>query len=145
MGRAWIFLLLGIGAVGAAAVVAACSTSIPSEPAPKSDCDPEPSLCPAGQTCWPVDDALDFQCLPTTAEAGVGDPCQNTIGVPTCGPGLFCFAPPQGASACIPYCDTKVPNNTAAQLVSGGARGPVVSICFPDAGSDGRARDAAGD
>jgi hypothetical protein len=139
-------------------VLGACSSSSSSGGnGPQGGCNTNPSQCPSGQTCWPADSNLDFQCM-QSGHGKVGDACQNIVGQPSCTDGLFCFQPPTPAGAtgtCTPYCDpnkdaaAQCPSGTSctpAQLISSSGSGPTVNICYGTFGGDaGVPPDAASD
>ncbi len=123
-------LLVALAAGSGAAL--ACSTSSSGPPPPcnvKYD-------CPAGQTCWPVDDeGTRFACL-TSGSAGPGELCANQGGTPSCGDGLLCvLVAMDGGSACLSHCD---PNASATgcpagdPCVTGATKAHVTyGVCLP--------------
>jgi hypothetical protein len=98
----WKFAMPPIARLAAIAAILcapACSTSSGTPP-----CNQDPWVCSAGQTCWPATETT-FACLNSGAGA-VGDVCDDTIGMATCGAGLACLQPPGAASGtCVAYCD----------------------------------------
>ncbi len=74
-------------------------------------CDPLVQDCPAGEGCYPDEDApggTGFLCLPTIGSGGPGDLCWLLSG---CEPGLFCVTPEfvpgcnENFGCCTPLCD----------------------------------------
>lgn len=114
------------------ACLIACSSSSPS--LGSKPCNEDPWQCSAGQTCWPTV-AGTFACLNSGAGA-FASPCQDTLGVPTCGDGLACVQSSASNGVCTKYCDnTDVSHacpsglacETAELLTAGGAQ---THLCF---------------
>jgi hypothetical protein len=84
--------------LGVAAALGCSSSSAGAEP-----CNENPWECPAGQTCWPKDDA-SFACL-DSGPGTAGDACLLTPGSPTCSDGLECLMTSAAGGTCTPYCD----------------------------------------
>lgn len=83
----------------------ACSSE-ETKSTPAVPCNKDPWQCPAGQTCWPKDQAGTFACLNSAAGVGKGAECLNTLGAPTCGDGLACFQGVGDAKGrCVTFCD----------------------------------------
>lgn len=117
-------------------LAAACSSSSSSGGGSSSTpCNEDPWQCPSSQTCWPQS-ASAFACL-NAGPGTVGSACQDTVGTPSCGAGLFCFmgvSSPMGT--CLAYCSTSDPNHaceggTCQPVALGGANGPQVTVCVP--------------
>lgn len=104
-------------------------------------CDPLVQDCPAGQGCYPDEEApggTGFLCLPTIGASPAGGLCWLLSG---CAPGLICVTPEfvpgcnENFGCCTPLCDTTEPDvcgdtNEALECVSwyvGGAEPPDVS------------------
>lgn len=96
-------------------------------------CNLDPSECPSGKTCWPVDTTtLAFACLNSKPGAGQGAACTPTVGQPDCGDAMFCFTPatPAGQTGvCSAYCDPTKP------MCAAGTTCLAVEIPFPDGGA----------
>src|SRR5262245_14727190 len=72
-------------------------------------CNVDPWQCPAGQTCWTIDDQGNFGCIPSAANAKKGDPCSPGIGQATCGDAMACLKRiGQGKGSCRAYCAPRV-------------------------------------
>jgi hypothetical protein len=84
-----------------------------------SDCDPFGSDCPAGRSCYRVDD--HFVCLDDVSGkgGGYGDSCFFTN---ECDPAMLCADPPEffecpySDGCCTPLCDTRDPDASAMCL-----------------------------
>jgi hypothetical protein len=132
-------------------VVTACSSSSGGGSS-STPCNQDPWECSSAQTCWPQS-ATAFACM----NAGPGTPgstCQDTVGTPTCGAGLFCL---QGATTtagtCVAYCSTTDPKHACtggslcATAALGGVGGPEFTVCAPMAvgnGDGGTGADGGG-
>jgi len=70
-------------------------------------CNEDPSVCPAGQTCWFTDEetSYDFTCL-NSGVSTVGETCLAALGMPTCTDGLMCFMQQgQPSGVCTEWCN----------------------------------------
>jgi hypothetical protein len=135
----------GVALLLAAPLLVACSSEdAPATPVP---CNQDPWTCPAGQTCWPKDQAGAFACLNSAAGVKLGDACTNTIGTPSCGDRLACFQAVGAATGtCVAYCDrTKADRGCGAgqtcQTATLAGTSATFSICVggmttSDAGTD---------
>lgn len=113
-------------------------------------CNSDPWTCPAAQTCWPTSGTA-FACL-NAGPGKLGDACQDTVGVPTCGAGLWCLQSTSTRGTCVAFCSTTDTSHacTGGALCEpaelGGAGGPLVNVCAPVApASDGGAEGGGGD
>ncbi len=133
-------------------LLAACSSE-ESSTTPPVPCNQDPWQCPAGQTCWPKDNAGTWACLNSKAGAKKGDPCVNTFGTATCGDGLACFqgiGAPEGS--CVSYCDNAKPGRGCATgetcsgvLLAGTATKFMICIGPPPASDAGTDTGGSGD
>lgn len=139
-GTAGISATLTAGMIALA--IAACSSSNASPPAPGASCLSAPSMCPSGQTCWPVDKALDFSCIPSQPKGAFGSACNDSIGVATCSDGQTCDSTSSGmAGTCTLYCDPiegpLCPYGfTCFSTNVGGPTGPSIKVCRATPASD---------
>jgi hypothetical protein len=111
-------------------VIAACSSSS-ATPSNGPSCLATPTLCPAGQTCWPTSSS-DFACVPSASGVVAGTSCVESVAVATCGDGMLCDATnPDGEGQCAAYCEASdsCPSGYTCQAttVSGGSA--TISIC----------------
>jgi hypothetical protein len=134
-------LSLSVGTLALLLATGACS-STSSSSSSTSACNTQPFTCAAGTTCWPADNAADFACLKSGA-GKLGDACQNTPSVATCGDGLLCLQQTATDGHCVPYCDTAHPCPTGQACTTAQLVGTSVQtrVCFgatpaADAGSD---------
>ncbi|HEX8794696.1 MAG TPA: hypothetical protein VF765_27305 [Polyangiaceae bacterium] len=124
--------------------VAACSSSSGSGGTASTPCNQDPWQCSSAQTCWPQSQSA-FACL-NAGPGTAGSACQDTVGTPTCGAGLFCLMGLGSATGtCVDYCSTGDPKHACSggalcePAALGGAGGPAFSVCVPMAtgGGDG--------
>jgi hypothetical protein len=122
-----------------------CSSN--SAPAPPPDCHADPAVCPAGETCWPVDDSFDFGCVASAPSGTFGASCLFRLGMASCGDGMACDTnDPQVAGVCTLYCSASKP--CPAGYVCGAAHvnanGPTLQLCRAGT-SDAGPTDAGAD
>jgi hypothetical protein len=123
-------------------LLSACSSSSSSGGSSRTPCNQDPWECSSGQTCWPQSES-GFACM----NAGPGSPgstCQDTVGSPSCGAGLFCLqGTTTNSGTCVAYCsttDTKHACTGNAQCETaalGGVGGPEFSVCVPTSSTNG--------
>jgi hypothetical protein len=125
-----ILSALFVVALAGGATVVACSSS--SSSSDNAQCNSNPWSCPAGQTCWLKDASGNFACLNSAAGKNKGDPCTNTVGLPSCGDAMACYQQ-LGASGgtCVAYCD----NANAAHGCAAGETCQEVAVVLPSGAS----------
>lgn len=124
-------------------LLAACSSSSGGGSA-STPCNLEPWECSSGQTCWPQSQSA-FACM-NAGPGSLGSTCQDTVGSPSCGAGLFCLQSLNTmAGTCVAYCSTTDPkhactgNAQCETAALGGTGGPEFSVCVPMGGGNGDA------
>lgn len=154
--RARHLLWLAAAVVATALAAVACSSS--SSGAASTQCNANPWMCGAGQTCWPTScgcpqgqascDSTNciaqFSCVNAEVGKQPYDACRNSAVSVTCGDHQACIEVTSTSGVCLPYCD---PANSAhacasnAQCVEyavGSVKGaPSVYVCVtntPEAG-----------
>ena len=119
-------------------LVAACSSSSGGG-STSAPCNQDPWQCSSGQTCWPQSETA-FACL-NAGPGTLGGACQDTVGTPTCGAGLFCLmGVGTTMGTCVAYCDSThaCTGGAACKLGAlGGTSGPQFSVCVPMAVGSG--------
>lgn len=124
-------------------LLAACSSSSGGG-STSTPCNQDPWQCSSGQTCWPQSSSA-FACM-NAGPGSVGSTCQDTVGSPSCGAGLFCL---QGATTttgtCVAFCSTTDPkhactgNAQCETAALGGVGGPEFSVCVSTISANGDA------
>ncbi len=127
---------MAAGAVLAALTAsAACSSSSVRPGGVGSSCSADPTICQAGTTCWPADTVPHLECLPSTAGAGFGATCQQSVGQATCGDGLACDQVGATAGSCTSYCSATIACQAGYSCrmttVGTGSAAPSIDICRP--------------
>lgn len=108
---------------------AACGAS------PPVRCESTPGWCDSGTTCWPLDQAGNYDCLPSKAYKPLGTDCALLTGNTTCGDTLIC-APMKDKkdvliNRCTPLCNASSPCPSGATCtpVTLFPTAPQVSVC----------------
>jgi hypothetical protein len=102
-----------------------------------TDCAANPTLCPPGQTCWPIN-ATTMGCIASLSSASVGASCVEQYDQATCGDGLICDSTdPSGAGVCAQYCGptSACPAGYSCNGTHVGTNGPSVNLCRFSTGS----------
>lgn len=133
-------------------LAAACSSSSSGGGSSSTPCNQNPWECSSAQTCWPQSQSA-FACL-NAGPGTAGSACQDTVGTPTCGAGLFCL---MGVSStggtCVEYCSTSDPKHACSPgalceaAALGGVGGPEFNVCVPmamGAGDGGTGAESGG-
>lgn len=114
-------LLVGSAACGAAAPVR---------------CESMPVGCDPGTTCWPVDQAGNYQCLESKTYKPIGSDCALLVGHTTCADGMLC-APMKDKKDVLVYrctnlCDANTPCGAGATCtaVTLFPTAPQLSVCI---------------
>ncbi len=117
-----------------AALLLLGSAACGSGPPPR--CETMPGWCDSGTTCWPVDQAGNYQCLESKIYKGLGSDCALITGSTTCGDTLIC-APMKDkkdvlVNRCTPLCDDKVtcPSGATCTAVTLFPTAPQVKVCI---------------
>jgi hypothetical protein len=128
-------------------LLAACSSSSNGGGTASTPCNQDPWECSSGQTCWPQSESA-FACM-NAGPGSLGSACQDTVGSPSCGAGMFCL---QGVNttggACVAYCSTTDPkhactgNAQCEEAFLGSAGGPAVTVCVSTISTNGDAGTA---
>lgn len=86
-------------------VLAGCSDEPKADPEdPGPGCTTDPSACPAGTTCWPVDITGRYDCLSAPPAQTPGSPCTIELGQADCAEGSFCYPTAATSGICSPFC-----------------------------------------
>ena len=147
--RAVLFGVIGIAVCGAlVGISTGCGDEPRARPQPidadvgsNTRCNDSPLQCPAGETCWFVNEgATEFACRPS-GTAQEGEACRGIPGVPSCGDGLVCLRFSNGADAtsesqCVRYCAFDASTDSCRSGASC-SRGDFTSLvklplCLPD-------------
>src|ERR1700679_2070656 len=88
------------------ALTGACTSSSGGDSGDGRSCFEDPSVCPAGTTCWPTgNESTTWYCLPADADAGLRSACAQGA-TPSCPAGVLCVGLPLSSSPpiCEPRC-----------------------------------------
>lgn len=104
--------------------------------APPYRCEAKPGGCDPGTTCWPVDQAGNYQCLEAKSYKPIGSDCALLVGHTTCFDGLLC-APMRDKKdvlvyRCTTMCDATFPcpNGGTCTPVTLFPTAPQISVCL---------------
>ena len=131
------------------ALASACGSD-DSEGGATPTCASNPQSCPAGQTCWVVDQSLKYACIDAPADKVQGTPCVLSPGLAPCGPGLYCISldPNSSQGFCSPFCQNLACPGGAQcvqyTVFAPGVTAEPINVCTPSVGADAGA-DAPAD
>lgn len=103
---------------------------------PPVRCESTPFWCDPGTTCWPVDQAGNYQCLESKAYKQLGSDCALLAGHTTCGDALICAPMKDKKDVLVNRCTTQC--SASAPCLSGATctavtlfpTAPQVSVCI---------------
>jgi hypothetical protein len=131
-----------VSVLGLALVGAHCASK--ASAGPNGSCTADPTVCSAGETCWPTS-LTTLGCLASQKGVAVGAACTEAYNQVTCGDGMLCDATDtSGIGQCVKYCGPAAdcPTGYSCQVTQVGTGGPTVHVCriaavTPDGGGDG--------